>query len=240
VKARSKRPRDKKRRLPRREPVEREPPHSEAKEPATAAKDQKSKKPERKWSEKPAFYLSLIIGVIVFGDAIANWYQYRAMKRALELDQWPYIWTERVQLIDPLAANRPVRVNILFKNIGKSPAFHIGFHCQLVFIDTPGKFAEIVRAVFRESRRGALADSASPSVTNVMPPTDQRFITTDPAILLSEGQLKALDSGNATLVVVAGAIYRDVFGTDRETETCRMTTHADRVWGSCGIHNDMH
>jgi hypothetical protein len=174
---------------------------------------------------------ALLIGMLYCGVTFALWSATREAvaqtRDQLLLAQRPWITVPRIELSEPLAANRPVRVTASLKNTGLSPALDIMTSSTLALRQTPPGF--VYRIVGPDDHRMDMGATDTQSI-------DLNF---DEGQLLHEDDLAAVQSGRQNLYAIVEVVYRDPYGHAGTTDVCASYRPAQHDFGPCAIGNEL-
>jgi len=167
----------------------------------------------------------------------------KSSQKSFQIDQRPYVVLITPPIfIDPPAPNdHPVRANVTFKDIGRTPAIKVVTAIALLrfrgrTVDTYFTFIEGVFADLRKKIEGDKGKYGS-FARRDLAPQDTSFSTAEISPLSAQ---EMLDIGKSSLVLVYVGIsaYTDSFGERYETEFCYQYFGTDpRTWHICDSHN---
>lgn len=180
-------------------------------------------------------------------------------QKTFELDQRPYMIADTehpVFAMHGLVANKPLTVNVNFKNIGKEPAIQqvAEMHLLLYESDLTLKTAEANRLRLRaftdkwfEKMRGDANKATKEAVDYAnghgqdVAPGETYFASTHDSYTLSPTQLAAVmkdTDPDSVLLLFIVITYTDRFNNRYETDSCRMYfgSHTE-LWHRCQVYN---
>ncbi|MGA3176613.1 MAG: hypothetical protein ABSE19_04620 [Candidatus Acidiferrum sp.] len=185
----------------------------------------------------------------------------KSSEKSFIIDQRPYmVVVEGFPLFlgHPPTADQPIQVNVVLKNIGKTPAIQVATGIRLVpyrakllaklsleerrnarkeyisFIQ--GQFATL--RIVDEKIRKEITDLKKLDAGQDVAPTKTYFLTTDQPVSISETEFPLLKTGEITLYIIGIASYTDSYGVTYKTEFCDFYFGADpTVWHICDSHN---
>jgi hypothetical protein len=229
-------------------------------------------RPEKDWWEKRKPLVE-IIGVILLGVyTIYTAYMYYANRDAANAaesaantasinlaqsqatfknEQRPYLIADGIPaFVEPLAPEKPINVNVSYKNIGKIPAIKVIANFRLVKFYPGGKgaagrskFVRFIDAAFaslnKEDAEGREERREYASAEQDMAPNQPFWGTTQDKVTLTGDEIKeSLSTGAVSLYCVGLITYTDsALGTYR-TQACYFFFGSDpRVWHMCDVYN---
>ena len=172
----------------------------------------------------------------------------KASQRSFEMDERPYLvmfGTPEFQR-PPAADGKTIRVNITFKNIGKTPAVRSSTLIHLIRFfpgkqDPAGfdKLFNFLEAAFADLRREASVPQRYASASRQdLAPNATFFSSVENTTAFSAKELAELTTGDMALYCIARTVYADAFKNDYETEACNIYWGTDyRIWHICDSHN---
>ncbi len=202
-----------------------DPPSPNIKTPGTreATIGQKQQQPS-----EPSFYKQLtfwnvvsnflLAGITVFLGFIAYW-----QLQSSHLEQRAWVGMKEMRM-KTLNGDAPIRVDVKFTNLGKTPAFDINL-AMGVFVRAPGPTTWM-------DDRTQRARSNHP----VIFPGLDTYEITQGEVRPSQEDLDIIKTGKKVLYVVGEIEYRDVFRDSHITEFCGIFMPERGVFYSCNEH----
>jgi len=175
-------------------------------------------------------------------------------KNLFQIEQRPYIVVAdgSLQFLNPPTASSPIKANITFKNIGKTPAFRMVWNIALLkFTAEPNSGHQKLRN-FLTRNYAELADKNTAAIKELstfspklrveldLAPQATVFSTNqEPPVVLSGDELSVLQKAGGVALFYIGVVnYRDSFGDEYETTFCDLYFGTDpRVWHICDSNN---
>ncbi len=184
----------------------------------------------------------------------------KSSEKSFIIDQRPYLVVVEgfPQFVRPPVGDQPIQVNIVLKNIGKTPAIQVATGIRLSpyrpkllaklsleerrkatreyisFIQR--EFATL--RVVNEKMREEITDLKKLDAGQDVAPTKTYFLTTDQPVSISGAEFPLLKTGEITLYIIGIASYTDSYGVTYKTEFCGFYFGTDpTVWHICDSHN---
>jgi hypothetical protein len=182
--------------------------------------------------------LSTIINLAV---AIAQWDVLRntekQTQKSFQIDGTPQFAQP------PNTAGIPVSANVVFKDIGKTPAIETVWFVDLLPYRATNRanYLEFVENAFADlrKRRDATVKEHATEIGRDIAPAATTF-STENSRALSGPEMTDIAKGDGSFILLSVGIvnYTDAFGGSYETEFCYFFAGSDpRVWHICDAHN---
>jgi hypothetical protein len=168
----------------------------------------------------------------------------KVSERSFQIEQRPYIVTDVPQFVKPPAADgRVVAANVVFRDIGKTPAIKVINQIALPMY-RPSKTSRTKLFSFLQTSFASLREKFTgggkygPLARRDVAPGAMTFSTTEASTVLSVQDIEELKMGSLTIFCVGISKYSDAFGGNYETEFCYFYFGDDpRTWHVCDSHN---
>jgi hypothetical protein len=185
----------------------------------------------------------------------------KSTEKSFVVDQRPYIVVAEgyPQFLHPPVVGQQAQVNVLLKNIGKTPAVQvvnsvrfIPYRSELLMKLSPEErkkarqeYISFIQGEFATLRTGnektqkEIANLKKLDAGQDVAPNKTYFLTTDqPAVFISETESALLKTGEISLYIVGVTSYIDSYGITYKTEFCSFYFGTDpTVWHICDSHN---
>jgi len=177
------------------------------------------------WRLEPLVRVAILItGIIYCGATLALWTATRQaidqMRDQMIVAQRPWISVAKIDLLEPLVVNHPVRATVSLKNTGMSPAIGVVTSGMLAIRESEPAF--IHRLIGRSERR---TDMGASDVQLTYLDLDDGPLRTD--------DLAALQSAKQNLYAIIEIAYTDSFGHAGATNVCAAYRPARQDFGPC-------
>jgi hypothetical protein len=176
-------------------------------------------------------------------------------KTTFQIEQRPYIVADIPQFLGPLTPNAPIKANLTFKNIGKTPATNVVWNVALAkFYAKPlqEKLSREKLIKFLASQYQMLNDKNSKawkelatypaefSPRHDLAPEATSFTTNpdNPTLSSDEIPIVQRDDSNISLFYMAVINYSDSYRSSYRTQACYMFWGKDqKTWHICDSHS---
>jgi len=169
----------------------------------------------------------------------------KSSQKSFQIDQRPYVITDGPPqfVAPPNLAGKPIEANIVFKDIGRTPAINSVWSVDLLpykartrpeylsFLDN--SFVSI------RKRQETTVERHAAEMSRDIAPTATTF-TSENTRALSTSEMLDLGKGDGSFILLSIGIvsYTDAFKGGYETEFCYFYVGTDpKVWHICDSHN---
>jgi hypothetical protein len=123
------------------------------------------------------------------------------------VSEQPYIALEKIRFITPMSVGRPLDIELIYRNCGRTPAFNFFGFSQITVSDQPASEA-LKKYPVKEVGRGANNHALAPNLP-------QRMTLVSDADFLNQERFDVINDGTGWLYIFLRARYRDFRQTEQ-------------------------
>jgi len=173
------------------------------------------------------------------------WNTEKQTQKSFQIDERPYVTIDGTPQFaqPPNTAGIPVSANVVFKDIGKTPAIKTVWFVDLLPYRATNRanYLEFVENAFADLRKSgdATIKEHAAEIGRDIAPAATTF-STENSRALSGPEMIDIAKGDGSFILLSVGIvnYTDAFGGSYETEFCYFFAGSDpRVWHICDAHN---
>lgn len=140
-------------------------------------------------------------------QAAASQAMVEAAAESFYVSEQPYIALEKIRFVTPMSAGRPLNIELIYRNCGRTPAFNFVGFSQITVSDQPASEALKTYPV-KEVARDAIGHDLAPNLP-------QRMTLVSDADFLNQKRFDAITDGPGRLYIFLRARYRDFRQTEK-------------------------
>lgn len=159
-------------------------------------------------------------------------------ERSFQVDERPYLAATFAG--DPQSLRNDPYLslfNVHFKDVGKTPALHAITYIDMFLARKDDGEMALIDKHFSAVRRASLSRKRPPET--VVLPGEEVFVSGRLPTPLTDAELSDYTQRRIEIVVASGVVYRDLFGTQHETQSCATMYGPPRLYAPelCAKHN---